>query len=153
MQAICEGLKNPKGSIFVLWGRRGTGKTLMAAKAAMLAPGDKIRYALACNISREIRSTYRKESPLSEIEVINSFLKPLVLIIDESQERGETEFDDRTLTHIVDARYGNFLHTIIISNLTKEELGKSLGASIVSRVHEIGKVIECNWESFREVKP
>ena len=41
---------------------------------------------------------------------------------------------------------------IIIANLRREELVKSLGTSIISRMHEGGEVIECNWPSFRESK-
>lgn len=141
------------GSIFVLWGKRGTGKTQMAFAASEGLDADKCRYVKASDIFREIRSTYRKESQESESDVIARFTKPLYLVIDEAQERGDTPFEDRALTHILDKRYDALLHTVIISNLTKEELAKSLGTSIVSRVHEVGAVIECNWQSFREIKP
>ena len=108
------------------------------------------RYVKASDIFRDIRSTYRSESRESETSIFKSFTRPKLLIIDEAQERAETEFEDRALTHIIDKRYDSMLHTVIISNLTKDALAKSLGTSIVSRIHETGDVIECNWPSFRE---
>jgi DNA replication protein DnaC len=154
---MTEGHGSPEGSLFALWGPRGTGKTQLAVMAAMEFPLPILpqenrlpRYVKASDIFREIRGTFKRESTATEKDVVASFITPLLLIIDEAQERGESDFENITLTHIIDKRYDAMLHTIIISNLRREELGKSLGASIVSRIHETGQDIECNWPSFRE---
>ena len=65
------------------------------------------------------------------------------------QERGETAFENRLLTHLIDARYGAMRPTIIIANLTAKELGETLGPSIVDRVFEDGKRIDFTWDSYR----
>ena len=64
--------------------------------------------------------------------------------------RGETEFENRVLDNLVDLRYDAGLDTILISNQTREEFGKPLGLTIISRIHESGDIIECKWESFRK---
>ena len=74
-----------------------------------------------------------------------------LLAIDETHDRGHTEHEDRILSRIVNKRYAALRSpTILISNETRSAASESLGASIVSRVHEAGKVIECDWPSFRE---
>lgn len=162
LERIKQRLDDPKGSLVILQGIKGTGKTQLAVSAAAgfkYEPQNPLsgkwnnpapRYVKVSDIFRDIRSTYSKASEDSESEIFKGFIKPKLLIIDEAQERGETEFEDRALIHIIDKRYDALLHTIIISNLTKDALGKSLGTSIVSRLHETGEVIECNWKSWRE---
>ncbi len=140
------------GSLVVLWGPRGTGKTQLALEVARTVAAEKCLYRKASDIFRELRYTYRSSATQGEKDVFESFVRPFLLVIDEAQERGETDFEDRVLTQIVDRRYDAMLHTIIISNLTREALAKSLGSSIVSRAHEIGEVIECAWPSFREAR-
>jgi hypothetical protein len=37
-----------------------------------------------------------------------------------------------------------------VSNQTRLAFAKSMGSSVVSRIHEAGEVIECEWGSFRK---
>jgi DNA replication protein DnaC len=83
------------------------------------------------------------------LEIIDRMTEPGLLVIDELQERGETAFEDRLLTHLIDARYGAKRPTILIANLSKDELGKSLGPSIVDRASENGRRIDFTWNSYR----
>lgn len=133
--------------ILVLYGKRGNGKTRMAAELAAMV--GQSRYRTAMRFFLEVRATFKKNSEKSEIEIIDDLVGASVLILDEIQERGETDFEDRLLTHVIDARYAAMRPTILIANLTKQELAESLGASIVDRARENGKSIEFNWESFR----
>ena len=66
------------------------------------------------------------------------------------EERAETQFEDRMISHLIDLRYDAMLDTILISNQAKESFADSIGKSAVSRLIETGEVIECNWESFRK---
>lgn len=152
------------GFIFVLTGRRGSGKTQIATTLACdefdrVAPDWRNYqemawplYTTARALFAEIRSTYDPNSEMNEVQVLHKFSEPCLLVIDEAQERGNTEWEDRTLTDIIDRRYGMQRDTIIICNLTRQEIAAALGTSIVSRLHECGEVIECNWPSFREKK-
>ena len=140
-----------KNGIVVLYGARGGGKTRMAAELAAMVGNS--RYRTAMRFFLEVRATFRKGSEKTELEVIEELASTPLLILDEIQERGETPFEDRLLTHVIDARYAGMRPTVIIANLTKSNLASSLGPSIVDRARENGKSIEFNWPSFREVKP
>lgn len=133
--------------ILVLYGKRGAGKTRMAAELACIV--GRSRYRTAMRFFLEVRATFRKTAEKTEVEVIDELATADLLILDEIQERGATPFEDRLLTHVIDARYARQLPTILIANLTKKELAVSLGDSIVDRARENGKSIEFNWPSYR----
>lgn len=133
--------------IAVFYGKRGTGKTRMAGELAMHVGSS--RYRTAMRFFLEVRATYRKDSKTTEMEIIDTLANADLLILDEIQERGETDFENRLLTHLIDARYAMRKPTILIANLTKQELAKSLGSSIVDRARENGKSIEFSWDSYR----
>lgn len=136
-----------KNGIAVFYGLRGTGKTRMAAELSVIA-GDS-RYRTAMRFFLDVRATFRRDSELSEKDVLDDLTETPLLVLDEIQERGETSFEDRLLTHLIDARYGAMRPTIMIANLTKKELASTLGPSIVSRAQENGKSIEFIWDSYR----
>jgi hypothetical protein len=50
---------------------------------------------------------------------------------------------------LLDRRYDNLNSTVLIANQDKAAFAASVGDSIVSRIHETGESIECNWPSFR----
>jgi DNA replication protein DnaC len=137
-----------KNGIVILHGKRGCGKTRMAADIA-LALGQS-RYRTAMRFFLEIRACF-KDDKITEMEIIDDLKRAELLIIDELQERGDTPFEDRLLTHLIDARYAENKPTILIANLTRQELQESLGTSIVDRIRENGKTIEFNWLSFRGI--
>jgi DNA replication protein DnaC len=133
--------------IVVLYGKRGGGKTRMAAELAVMVGSSCYRTAMRFFL--EVRSTFRKESERSEMDIIDDLAKADLLILDEIQERGDTAFEDRLLTHLIDARYAAMKPTVLIANLAKSDLAESLGKSIVDRARENGKSIEFTWPSYR----
>jgi len=148
------------GGILILHGKRGTGKTQMAAEIARMKqfphdhgtqadPRRSAHYQTAMRFFLTVRATFKKGSDKTELEIIDRMTEPGLLVIDELQERGETAFEDRLLTHLIDARYGAKRPTILIANLSKDELGKSLGPSIVDRASENGRRIDFTWNSYR----
>lgn len=148
------------GGIVILHGKRGTGKTQMAAELARAKrfpidagtkadPKRSAHYQTAMRFFLTVRATFKKGSDKTELDIIDRMTEPGLLVIDELQERGETAFEDRLLTHLIDARYGARRPTILIANLTKDELGKSLGPSIVDRASENGRRIDFTWTSYR----
>lgn len=136
--------------ILCLYGNRGAGKTRMAAELALHVGSS--RYRTAQRLFLEIRDSYRKNSARSEMDIVDELVAADLLVLDEIQERGETAFEDRKLTHIIDARYMHNKPTILISNLDKQGLAESLGNSAVDRIRENGKAIEFSWPSYRGAK-
>jgi DNA replication protein DnaC len=133
--------------IVILYGQRGPGKTRMAAELAVaLGFGE---YRTAMDFFVEVRATFKPRSPVDEGEVIDALTIARFLVLDEMQVRGGTVFESNLLTHLVDKRYSGMRPTVLIANLTHDQLAESLGASIVDRVAENGAVIHCDWPSFR----
>lgn len=155
-------------------GQRGTGKTRLAvslARRVILSECDRpprppsdaaanypppggwrmeqpTLYTKAIGYFMSIRESFKPTGP-SELEVLDRFRAPRLLIVDEIQERGNSEWEDRMLVHLVDMRYDDQKDTVLIGNLKPEELAASLGTSIVSRIREAGTVMECTWPGFR----
>jgi DNA replication protein DnaC len=105
-------------------------------------------YSTAMGIFLEIRDSYRSKGP-SELEIVKRLTEASLLIIDEIQERGNTEWEDRILTHIIDLRYGAMRPTILIGNLTVTGLNETLGTSIMSRLTENGAIMTITGPSHR----
>jgi hypothetical protein len=139
------------GLILALVGRRGTGKTQLAVEVAKVVAmaGKRPLYSTAMEFFLSIKECYR-ESGGSERRVIENYTIPALLILDEVQERGETPWEDRLLTHLVDRRYQAQKDTILISNQTREAFLAAIGDSISSRIVEAGGVAVCDWESYRK---
>jgi DNA replication protein DnaC len=143
------------GFLYVVMGNRGTGKTQIGTALIGTCCWWKLRsgmYVKALDIFIALREAYRKDGD-AESQVIGRFVKPSLLVIDAMEERGETAFEDRLLNHIIDKRYDNMDDTLLITNQTPEAFATSAGPSIVSRIHETGDKIVCDWESFRKKAP
>lgn len=136
------------GVIIGLCGGRGTGKTQLAVEIARGMLGARTcRYAKAIEIFMSLRGSFRDGG--NEEQAVASWCAPALLVIDEAHVRGETAFEDRMLTHVIDKRYDALRDTLLISNQTPDEFVKSLGPSIASRMNESGGLIECTWASYR----
>lgn len=142
------------GFLMALIGKRGTGKTQLAADLIAISArtGRSGLYVSAMEIFLQIRATYAREGEC-ELDAIERFTRPAMLVIDEIQQRGESDFENRILAYIIDKRYGDMSDTIVIGNLTPQGLEASLDPSIVDRLRETGGIVQCVWQSFRRKTP
>jgi len=154
------------GCLIALLGPRGTGKTQLAVEACWTTCQRAVNefanrttseqtvkdapalYCKALEMFLTIRAGYKQDGP-TEKELIKLFVKPDLLVIDEIQERGETEWEDRVLVHIIDRRYDDMRDTMLIGNLTEQRLADSAGPSVMSRMRECGRIVVCDWKGFR----
>lgn len=162
------------GFLVLLVGDRGNGKTQFATRLAWLGilaedryppkPGidgatppegltrwreaRPVLYRHAMSIFLDVRESFGQNGERKRIE---AYCAVPMLIIDEFQERGNTAWEDRLLTYIIDRRYGAMKDTLMIGNVKGDEetLKAQLGASIVSRASEAGGVIVADWPSYR----
>lgn len=142
------------GGIAVLVGKRGTGKTQIAAE---LSRSGKFPDNLD---GRSKTSCYRRAMEMlvsirdashngQQGEMILAFSRIGILVIDEFHERGETEWENRVITTIIDRRYADRLPTVIIGNIEPTEIHQSLSASVISRMHESGGLVVLKNKTFR----
>lgn len=137
------------GFLVVMTGDRGRGKTQMAARLihAHVYAGGTARYATAMDIFIAVKAGYSNKQ--SEMDSLKTFLSVDLLVMDEAHERGETEWEQRLLTYLIDCRYRELRDTLLITNQTRADFLTAIGASVASRITETGGVVECDWESFR----
>lgn len=137
------------GGAVAIIGKRGTGKTRLSCEVLRDGAPHEGRYTTAMGIFLDLRNSFRSTEGPSEAQVIERLSSATLLIIDEIQERGNTEWEDRILTHILDKRYGAMRPTLLIGNLTVQELKDTLGTSITSRLNETGAIMEITGPSYR----
>lgn len=131
-------------------GQRGCGKTQLGVALIknVCFAGRYCLYRKAIEIFIRLRSAMKSEYD-SERSIIDELVSPFLLVIDAFEVRGETDFENRIIDHIIDRRYDAMKSTIIISNDTKEKLMQVLGESVCDRMRESGGIVEMNWSSFR----
>lgn len=155
--SIREGIKS--GGITAVIGPRGTGKTQIATWAAVWmiearnATGKQNWAETPAAYTTALEMFIRLRADQHNPESVAKFVAHTLLVIDEIQERGETDFEDRMLTHIIDRRYGAMKPTLLLGNLTPEKLSASLGWSIIDRIRETGHLIVLDGNSRRGNAP
>jgi DNA replication protein DnaC len=140
-----------KGTLAVIIGNRGAGKSQMAVCAIRQAckDGNPSLYTKALNFFLDVRMSYRKDAKYSEKEVIDKYCEPYLLVIDAIENRSDSQFENLLLNHLIDIRYDQCKDTVLIGNYNEQEFAASMGPSIVDRIHECGIKIICGWKSFR----
>lgn len=141
------------GTSMIFYGNTGTGKTHLACSIAnhlMQVHGMPVLFTSVLKAVRTVKQTYNKTSKVSEQEAINSFCEPDLLILDEIGVQFGSEAEKLILFEIINERYENLRPTILISNLSIEEMRNYLGDRIISRMKENnGKALLCDWKGHR----
>ena len=60
------------------------------------------------------------------------------------------EDENRIAFEVISKRYGDMKDKIFIANQERRAFLESVGPSIVSRITELGAVIDCTWPGFRK---
>ena len=139
------------GESVVLIGVRGTGKTQLAVTIAhqwCMKQQRSALYRRFADLFGEFKSNVYGDGE-GEFSWMRRHARLGLLILDEAQESYGSDTESRILTRVFDHRYAAGLSTILIANLTRDAMAEKLGPSIVSRLKESGRTIECNWTSFR----
>lgn len=139
------------GFLIAINGTQGTGKTQFGSALIVEAcrKGRRSKYACAMDFFIALKGSFDDGSKVTEASVLNTFIKPKLLVLDEMDERSESAWENRLLFHMLNQRYNAMLDTLLISRRPKAEFIASLGASIQSRIQETGGTITFNWPSFR----
>ncbi len=122
-------------------GLTGNGKTHLAC--AIL--DGAITKGLSCLYVPFYKAT---EYKIKKPEVFAKMIKCNILVIDEFGVY-QSDFKDNLLFEIINERYNNFGHTILISNMQIDKFKASIGDPLYSRLRENVTVKACDWEDYR----
>ena len=148
-----DGGAKENGTCLILAGNPGTGKTHLAAGVAnyLLENGSTAVYSTAMTAIRAIRETWQNKTGKTESQVIQDFVKPDLLILDEIGVQHGTEAEKLHLFDLINARYEAVKPTLIISNLELEAVEQFIGERAFDRLREGGgKAVSFNWGSSRK---
>lgn len=140
-------LTNPTG--FILLGKTGTGKNHLATATinSIVSQGYTGLFTTVVKMVRSIKDSWGTD--ISEQSVIDIYTKPDVLVIDELGVQFESVTEQNYLTEIINNRYEYLKPTIMLGNVTLEELKVLVGDRVMDRFREGGKLFIFDWESYR----
>jgi DNA replication protein DnaC len=147
--------KLPGGASLVMTGAPGTGKTHLACAIGSAVMASSLSSCLFMTVSamlRSIKETYRKGSERSEQSAIDAFAAPDLLILDEVGVQVGSDHEKLLMFEVLNERYQQMQPTILISNLTVEDLEQFLGQRVMDRYRECGSVLAFDWQSHRGAK-
>lgn len=150
-RSFVDAFTRVEGASLILCGKPGTGKTHIACGIAhaIIDGGKSAVFATVLSAIRHIKDTYRKDSERSESDAVNDFLASALLVLDEVGAQVGSEHEKLLLFEIINERYQRCLSTILISNLTQDELGVYLGDRVMDRFREDGGIVAFDWDSHR----
>jgi DNA replication protein DnaC len=148
-----ETLKD-KGAGLIFCGTVGSGKTHLAVSLGkeVAKRGYFAEYSNLMGIIREVRDTWGDDTK-HENTVLKRLQTKDLLIIDEIGVQSGSDSERNIIFEIINGRYENIKPTIIISNLTINEIERVISERSVDRITDGGGgVITFNWESYRNGK-
>jgi DNA replication protein DnaC len=139
----------------IFCGKCGTGKTHLAVAVArdIMRRGHSALFTSALRMTRAVKETWRRDSPKTETQVVNDFVFPDLLIIDEIGVQFGSDTETQIVFDIINERYEERKPSILISNLMPAGVKQFVGDRVFDRLKEDGgECIAFTWESHRGAK-
>lgn len=143
-----------QGLSLILCGTTGTGKTHLACavlKGIAYEHGVCGLYDTAYRAIQKVRATYNRAHEEREQEAVARYIAPALLVLDEIGVQYGTDSEKLILFSILNGRYEEMKPSLLVSNLTVEEIIEYLGDRVFDRMRENGgAVLAFNWTSHRQ---
>ena len=152
---------NELGKPFVMIeGPAGVGKTTLCrcAMTEWARKGHNVREIPAPDLGLIIRDSYKRDSDLSEREIIEDLRRVPLLLIDDFGAERATTFVTNALFAVIDGRYRRKAPTLITTNCSVRELADRLVESsgdqlvaerLIDRLIESSHLVRLNGKSHR----
>jgi DNA replication protein DnaC len=142
------------GRSAVFCGRPGTGKTHLASAIGLRVLTDHnracVRFATALDAIRSVKDTWRRSASVTEREALAALISPDLLILDEVGVQYGSETEKVILFDVINGRYEDRRPTLLVSNLTAQEIPGVIGERAFDRLREDGgEAVVFDWESRR----
>lgn len=146
--------RKEKGGGLILCGKPGTGKNHLAcaiANQVIEQHQDEVLITTALRIARKVKATWAKDSDENEWEAMATYIDPDLLVVDEIGVQFGSDAEKIILFEIINTRYEEMKPTILISNLSQDELAQYVGERIIDRMKEGGgAMVVFDWGSYRK---
>ena len=141
-----------KGISLYLWSQaRGSGKSRLASTIAneLTAKGVRNKFVSASSLLNEIQSSW-DDKDTSTKKIIDNYIKPDLLIIDDLGERGNKDWINNNMFLIIDQRYQAKKVTVFTSNFDIMDL--PLDTRMTDRLTEMCLNVRLPNESIRQIQ-
>lgn len=152
---VCRGFAQEfsglDGRSLVFVGSPGTGKNMLSAIIGqeVIRRGFSFLHTSATKVVRRFKDSWKRKE-VTEEEVLRYFVGPDLLVIDEIGVQFGSATEQMYLTEVINDRYEARKSTILLSNLTLNEVEAVLGLRAMERFCEDGsRVLVFAWPSWR----
>ncbi|WP_295402638.1 ATP-binding protein [uncultured Thiocystis sp.] len=146
---------HPRGDGLLLIGSPGTGKTHLACAilTSVMRAGHPGLFVSVAAALRLLREAYSPHAQRTESQTLALLTTPTLLVIDEmGLAIGSDDKRRAMLFDVLNTRYAELRPTILIGNLTAEEMEAYLGERVMDRLLEgASAVVSFTWPSYRRV--
>lgn len=152
VKAYAEGFEGhyKAGTGLVLSGSPGTGKSHLAGAVLQhIMPEHCGLYTTCMSVIRAVRGTWRKDSELSETEVLRTYCNVPLLVLDEIGVQYGTDGEQTILFDVLDRRYREMRPTILLTNQSAKGFKEFIGERSFDRLVETSRWVPFDWDSYR----